>query len=104
MRGRHKDTIKSEILPLLLVASRGYVSTKQLGGRHSMHHLQVENWPLKAALLLRFHSAVSVGRGQHAWQLLALSIVSVCGFSAVAHLWVCDINTFVWFLVRILTS
>ena len=48
-----------------------------------------------AALLLRFHSAVSVGRGQHARQPLALSIVSVCGFSAVAHVWVCGINTFV---------
>ena len=69
-----------------------------------MHHLQVENWPLMAALLVRSHSAVSVGREQHAWQLLALSIVSVCGFSAVAHVWVCGINTFVQFLVRDLTS
>ena len=69
-----------------------------------MHHLQVENWPLMAALLLRFHSAVSVGRGQHARQLLALSIVSVCGFSAVAHVLVCGISTFVQFLVRNLTS
>ena len=48
-----------------------------------------------AALLLRFHSAVSVGREQHAWQLLALSIVSVCGFCAVAHVLVCDIGAFV---------
>ena len=47
-----------------------------------------------AALLLRFHSAVSVGREQHAWQLLALSIVSVCGFCAVAHVLVCGISTF----------
>jgi len=86
------------------VARRGYVSKKQLGGRHSMQRLQVENWPLKAALLLRFHSAASVGRGQHARQPLALSIVSVCGFSAVAHVWVCGINTFVQFLVKNLTS
>jgi len=86
------------------VASRGYVSEKQLGRKHSMHHLQVENWPLMAALLLRFHSAVSVGREQHAWQLLALSIVSVCGFCAVAHVLVCGISTFVQFLVRYLTS
>ena len=69
-----------------------------------MHHLQVENWPLMAALLVRFHSAVSVGREQHAWQLLALSIVSVCGFSAVAHVLVCGTSTFVQFLVRDLTS
>jgi hypothetical protein len=77
------------------VASRGYVSKKQLGGRHSMHHLQVENWPLMAALLLRFHSTASVGREQHARQLLALSIVSVCGFCAVAHAHACGTSTFV---------
>ena len=57
-----------------------------------------------AALLLRFHSAVSVGREQYAWQLLALSIVSVCGFCAVAPVLVCGIITFVQFLVRYLTS
>ena len=50
-----------------------------------MHHLQVENWPLMAALLLRFHSAVSVGRGQHALQSLALVVASARVLCAVAY-------------------
>ena len=38
-----KDTIKSEILPHLSVAKRGYVSKKLPGGSYSIHSLQVEN-------------------------------------------------------------
>ena len=38
-----KDTIKSEILPYLSVAKRGYVTKKRPGGGHSVHSLQVEN-------------------------------------------------------------
>ena len=38
-----KDTIKSEILPHLSVAKRGYGSKKLPGGSYSIHSLQVEN-------------------------------------------------------------
>ena len=39
----------------------------------------------KTRCLLRFHNAVSVGRGQHALQTLALVVVSVRVFHTVAH-------------------
>ena len=38
-----KDTIKSEILPHLSGAKRGYVLKRRLGGSHLMYSLQVEN-------------------------------------------------------------
>ena len=39
----------------------------------------------KPRCLLRFHNAVSVGREQHALQTLALVVVSVRVFGAIAH-------------------
>ena len=57
-------------------------STKKCRYRHFFFlfpHLQ------KPRCLLRFHNAVSVGRGQHALQTLALVVVSVRVFRAIAH-------------------
>lgn len=41
--------------------------------------------PIEGRLIPRFHDTVSVGREQHALQPLALAVVSVRGFRAVAH-------------------
>ena len=54
-------------------------------------------------LLLRFHDVVSVGHEQHALQPLVLAGVSVRAFHQVSRAGVCNINRFVWFLVRKLT-
>jgi len=40
--------------------------------------------PIEGRLIPRFHDTVSVGREQHALQPLALAVVSVRGFRAVA--------------------
>ena len=39
----NKETLKSEILPHLSGAKRGYVLKRQSGGSHLMYSLQVEN-------------------------------------------------------------
>ena len=58
---------------------------------------------LYGRLLLHFHDAVSVGCGPHALQPLALAVVSVRAFCAVAHTRVRGIIVFVRFLVKNLT-
>ena len=45
-------------------------------------------------LFLRFHDVVSVGREQHALQTVALAVVSVRVFCAVAHARVCGTISF----------
>ena len=50
-----KDTIKSEILPHLSVAKRGYVLKRRSGGSHLMYSLQVENG-LSVAHVSRFRA------------------------------------------------
>ena len=52
---------------------------------------------LNPRCLLRFHNAVSVGREQHALQTLALVVVSVRVFRAVAH--ACAYGTIAFCLV-----
>ena len=58
---------------------------------------------LYGRLLLHFHDAVSDGCGLHVLQPLALAVVSVRAFRAVAHARVCGIIVFVQFLVENLT-
>ena len=41
--------------------------------------------PIEGKLIPRFHDVVSIGREQHALQPLALAVVSVRTFRAVAH-------------------
>ena len=81
----HKDTMKYEILPHLSVAKRGYVSGNYPGGSYSIRSLQVESLAANGRLLLRLHDVVSVGRGQHALQPLALAVASARVLCAVAH-------------------
>ena len=68
-----------------------------------MRSLQARKLAVDGRLLLRFHDAASVGRGLHALQPLALAVVSVRAFRAVAHARVCGIIVFVQFSVENLT-
>ena len=79
------DMMKSEMLPHLSVAKRGYVSGNYPGGSYSIRSLQVESLAANGRLLLRLHDVVSVGRGQHALQPLALAVASARVLCAVAH-------------------
>ena len=59
--------------------------------------------PNEGRLIPRFHDTVSVGREQHALQPLALVVVSVRGFRAVAHARAYNTIAFVYFSARNLT-
>ena len=89
-----KDTIKSEILPHLSVAKRGYVSESASGGSYSIRSLQVESLAANGRLLLRLYDAVFVGCEQQALQPLALVVVSARAFRAVNYERVCGIIVF----------
>ena len=68
-----------------------------------MRSLQARKLAANGRLLLHFHDAVSVGCGLHVLQPLALAVVSVRAFRAVAHARVRCIIVFVQFLVENLT-
>ena len=63
-----------------------------------MRSLQARKLAVNGRLLLRFPDAVCVGREQYALPSLALAVVSVRAFCAVAHARVCGIIVFVQFL------
>ena len=79
------DMMKSEMLPHLSVAKRGYVSESDPGGSYSIRSLHVESLAANGRLLLRLHDAVTVVREQHALQPLALVVANLHVFRAVAH-------------------
>ena len=68
-----------------------------------MRSLQARKLAANGRSLLRFPDAVCVGRDQHALLSLALAVVSVRAFRAVAHARVRCIIVFVQFLVENLT-
>ena len=79
----HKDTMKSQFLPHLSVAKRGYGSKRDRAeviqcGLHKQKPL------VDGRLLLRLHDVVAVVRELHALQSPALAATSVCVFRAVA--------------------
>ena len=78
-------TMKSEMLLHLSVAKRGYVLGSAPVGSYSIRSLQVDSLAANGRLLLRVHGVVSVGRGQHALQPLALALASARVLCAVAH-------------------
>ena len=73
------------------------------GGNHAIRSLQARKLAANGRLLLHFHDAVCVGREQYALLSLALAVVSVRAFRAVAHARVRGIIVFVQFLVDNLT-
>ena len=73
----HKDTMKSQFLPQLSVAKRGYGSK-----RDRAEVIQCGLHKQKTAC--RRHHAVFVVRELHALQPLALAAASVCVFRAFA--------------------
>ena len=79
-----KDTIKTEILPHLSVENV-VVTQKATCWKAFQRCSSNCKLPNEGRLIPRFHDAVSVGREQHALQPLALAVVSVRGFHAVAH-------------------
>ena len=81
----NKGTIKHEIMPHLSVSKRGY-DPKKMIGRKLFNAVFTSRKPILDGLFrLRFHDVVAVVREQHALQPLALAVVSVSVFLAVAH-------------------
>jgi len=61
----------------LSVAKRGYASNSDQAEVIQCRSLQARKPTVDGRLLLRFHDAISVGRGLHALQPLTLPVVSV---------------------------
>ena len=89
-----KDTIKSEFLPHWSVSKRGCVS-KTTWRKPFNTFSTSSKTAISGRLFLHFHDVVSVGREQHGLQRLALTVVSVRVFCAVAHAHVCGTIVFV---------
>ena len=76
--------MKHEILSHSSVSRNGCFSKSKLGNSYSLRFSTNRKPAVNSILLLLFHDVVSAAREQHAQQPLALPVVSVRVFGAVA--------------------
>jgi len=95
--------MKHEIPPHSSVSRNGCFSKSKLGNSYSLRFSTNRKLAVNSILLLLFHDVVSAAREQHAQQPLALPVVSVRIFRAVAMRLYTGQSYFVYFSARNLT-